>query len=735
MRASSFAPGAVIKIEDQRMILMNECLIDGERHWAVRDESGLLGYRAEAKLKYLYDVARTLVFVHEGESHSRTKGKGVRLVKELPEHERKRYLFRRGLIDEVARRYTAGCTSQIHSCVDRGGRTHAVTVLEKICADAAVKVGNEVYGEARSCSVASYYRYLDAYGDGSDPQKLVGEFDNRGNRDQIDRRVKTTITDVMAEKLEDAKYRKPIGSKPVLTMLEIMSEVKLRLDDLKLRSDKGRQPIAESNDPQSATASKSAKDPLRMPSRGTFYNLYGTFPAYDRTVARHGRTRTRAMYRRPGEAVPVDAPLSCLQFDETRLPFFVVHDVLRIPLGRPWLAWYLDEYSTAIPGFYLGFEPPGDLVIAATTKHACLMKGYVQQEYPDIDQPYLMGGIGRHFKYDNSLQAHAWSVSEMTTEMDVSYEFTRTRSPWEKGLVEGSFNVVNQTFLKEMPGYVLPYDQRIDGHDYDPSKHGVIGFRTLLWLWHHWLLTVYHPFAPRSGVGMSRNDRWLEGIRRVRPAFLDRSADLDLLFGIVREGTWCLDHRGVAFEGLYYYSDDVDFLRREEGASIKVRVKVNPLDLLWVFVWSNKFEAWVPAKAREVHYAAGLDLHTHKLLRRYANWLSGRDDVDAWLAAQFHLQHLIAESVTDALTVGISTKLARAMNISTAHLFRNMQHDGRLGVPQEPSADASPHRPQQTSGGVKPDSGDPGPSEQAAPSNKQRPTPQFKTDLSLGRVG
>lgn len=33
MRASSFAPGAVIKIEDQRLILINDCLIDDERHW------------------------------------------------------------------------------------------------------------------------------------------------------------------------------------------------------------------------------------------------------------------------------------------------------------------------------------------------------------------------------------------------------------------------------------------------------------------------------------------------------------------------------------------------------------------------------------------------------------------------------------------------------------------------------------------------------------------------------
>jgi hypothetical protein len=70
---------------------------------------------------------------------------------------------------------------------------------------------------------------------------------------------------------------------------------------------------------------------------------------------------------------------------------------------------------------------------------------------------------------------------------------------------------------------------------------------------------------------MSPDDRWLEGTRIIKPAFLDQSRDLDFLFGIVREGAWTLDHRGVIYEGLYYYSDGLDipeaYARRDpEGA-------------------------------------------------------------------------------------------------------------------------------------------------------------------------
>jgi hypothetical protein len=100
----------------------------------------------------------------------------------------------------------------------------------------------------------------------------------------------------------------------------------------------------------------------------------------------------------------------------------------------------------------MGFEPPGDLVIGAATRHACSMKAYVQQEYPDIDKPYIMGGIGRLLTFDNSLQAHANTIAAITLELDIACDFTPSRSPWVKGLVEGAFEIANKTFLQEMPG-------------------------------------------------------------------------------------------------------------------------------------------------------------------------------------------------------------------------------------------------------------------------------------------
>jgi hypothetical protein len=690
--------------------LVQECTLDCIPHWALRDENNILVHKPTAELKYLYDIKKTLDFVDVEAQPTPKKTARAQLIADLPDVQRKRHLFRRGLIDEVGRLASHGWTHQIHGYVERGGKRHPITILEHICSEAARTIGIKVYEKNKTCSVATYYRWLALYGDGSDPRTLDGDFGNRGYRNQIDDSVKALMKNVMAELLEEAKHRKKQGNKPLVTMREIMSRV---LDGIILL--------------------RKTNPDLPLPSRSSFYAVYNTFPAYNRDIARHGLSRTRALYRRPGQTTPVEAALSCLQFDETKLDFFVVDEERRIPLGRPWLAFYVDEYSTAIPGFYMGFDPPGDLVIGAATRHACSMKAYVQQEYPDIDKPYIMGGVGREFTFDNSLQAHGASIQAMALELDAAYKFTPSRSPWVKGLVEGAFEIGNKTFLQEMPGYVLPREYKVDKKDYDPAKNAVIGFRHLLWLWHHWL-TLFHSMAPQTGSRMSRNDRWLEGTRIIKPTFLDQSRNLDFLFGIVREGEWTLDHRGVIYEGLYYYSDGLDIFRHAYGATVKVRVKVNPLDLLFIHVWDKQEQLWIPAKAREEGYATGLSLHCHTLFRRHSDRLAGRDDLEGWVEAHADLQRLIRSALPDALSIGLQTKIARVMGIGTPYIFRNLQANGLIIAPPGAAPDL-PLNPLSTPTGNAAGRAqliNPLP-EAISSAQKQRPIPQFRSDLTLGQ--
>src|SRR5690606_3192672 len=153
------------------------------------------------------------------------------------------------------------------------------------------------------------------------------------------------------------------------------------------------------------------------------------------------------------DAQPLN-PLDFVQFDETRLPLMVIDEMLGIALGRPWLAWLVDVYTRGILGFYVGFEPPGDVVISTTFRHAFLFKSYIKDEYPDIKGEWLHSGISRFLTFDNSLQAHGRTIDTLCTDLDILWDYQPARCPWLKSEVEGSFATINQLLLREMPGSV-----------------------------------------------------------------------------------------------------------------------------------------------------------------------------------------------------------------------------------------------------------------------------------------
>jgi hypothetical protein len=543
-------------------------------------------------------------------------------------------------------------------------------VLQKLGHDEGIKI----YGKPKEVTRSSYYRWRKLLLQRSDQDDLEGDYSNRGRKNQLGRGVSALIRRVIAFEIESARYKALELGKPRLTFKSVAQSVLKALDAERL---------------------KRPSEKLRFPTESTLRKYWKEVPAYTRAIAMWGPTTARSMFRRP----PSDyeeplAPLSLCQFDETRLPLFVVDEIYLIPIGRPWLAWIVDVFTGGIVGFYLGFDPPSDLVISSTLRHACLFKTYMRTEYPDITAEYLMAGVPRFLTFDNSLHAHGTSIAIICGNLDILWDYQPPRMPWLKAHVEGTFEIANRTVLSEMPGFVLSRDL-VDRNDYNPQENACIGFRQLLWLIHRWIVEVYHVLPPETGCKIPPNVRWQQGIKIVEPGYIARSEDLDVLFGIVREGR-LLDHRGVSYAGLYYYSEEFDIFRRRHGASTKVRCKVDPLDLAQIYIWEPNEKLWLKGLALERDYARGLSLHLHNLLTALSNRLYGVNSLEHRLRARQVLQASIANAYRDATSIRNLSLAARAIGIGTHSIFNQLDTDGRLAPPARTirrDAAPSPHRP------------------------------------------
>lgn len=546
--------------------------------------------------------------------------------------------------------------SGMHARVAEDGAT-GPTLLKRALYIVSQALGEELgrpkKGDAYlPVSQATYYRWRRLAPDPDDTRALQGNFCARGRRNQIHPLVKKTIDRVIGRCLETAKDKKGVGRRPTLTLADLKADIDEELGRLR-----GSMPdVAEK---------------LAMPSDSTVYRAFLKFPAFDRAVAQLGLSRARRDYRFiRGHEKPTGA-YEIVEYDETRMPFFFVDEASGVPLGNGTLCVAIDVASQALAGFHISFEPFSDLTMMSTLRHACSLKGYVASSYPDIRNDWHQGGIIQCIALDNSKQAWGKTLLEVSTRLDCDKIWLPPRTPWFKPNVEGFFSLFERLLLEGLPGFNL--FGRFDHSDYDAEKSACIGLRTFTYIFHKWLLDVHHIRPLPEQGHLSPNELWELALKVSEPGLLDSQDELESLFGIVRDGS--VDHRGLLFRAIRYRSDDLQAFRSRSGSRKKVRFKFNPSDLMRVRVWDEGSSSWIAAEAEDPHYAKGLSLHVHDLVRRHTKDKNRVENAASLRQGLNELREMIAGAIPQ-MKAATGASIARFFGTGTQTLFSGMDRQG-----------------------------------------------------------
>ncbi len=652
-----FVTGREIAIDGQVLRLVDRIRVGGEEAWlAKRLKDGSTQTHSAAQMDELYVAGRLIAHDDEGErtqSQRETRARERRTPRDLLRPAaRERRDFRRSFLRMVQSRLPPGAVHAKLSAVDGAA---PMTVLQKVLAETSRELGR-----AKAVSPATYYRWMGLAPGELESRALDGDFSLRGAQSEAQSLVKQAALGEMQRLFDEAGDRRRTGGPPEVTMRAIRQATRTRLGVLRML--------------HPGLAGK-----IKDPCHASYHNWLKEIPAVTRAIALHGHVRTKQMFRFVRGHDRPEAAFDKVEYDETKLPFFFFDEDHAIPLGRATLCWFLDVYSHGVGGFYLGFEPASDLTMTSAMRHCCLPKTYVKHDYPGVENEWLMRGIPRRVVVDNSKPAWGKTAEALAHDLDMDWDFTPVRQPYLKPIVEGMFKILNTDLLREIPGFVLSRD--IDAQDYDPAVNGCLGIRHFLYILHKWLLDLYHS-RRQAWLGCSPNERYLEGTRNVEPGLIDRASDLEALFGVIRKGR--LDHRGVVYEGIRYRSDELQALRLRDGAIQTVDVKVNPSDLHRVHVLDRRERMWVPAAAERQSYAAGMSLHRHALIRKFATNKYNRRDEDILAQAQHDLSQLIRASYKDALSIQASAMMARALGVGTQNILGGIDHDGLLQAPTGP---------------------------------------------------
>lgn len=489
-------------------------------------------------------------------------------------------------------------------------------------------------------SVQTYYNWrklLDANGDIS---ALAGNYENRGRKPYLDPVTAIKVREALAKAVEVSKAQIHLGARGRITPKKIINMLREELPENKL------------------------------PSRSYVHKEIQKLPAYDRAVAQKGARAADNEFRMASRAERPTACLDSVEYDETRLKLVLVDEEFGIPLGTPYLSWYVDRYSDGPLGFYVGYEPMSDVSTMAALRHSCLPKSYIRKEYPEIAGS-ICAGIPRSLTFDNGLSQHGDTIQAVANDLSIDIRYAPPYRAWFKGAVEGMHETLNRLLLEDQAGYVLrPEDQP---SEYDPTVQACLGIRQFLRVLHHWIADRYMP-TPTGAFHRSPADKWVEGTAEVPPTFLASLSDADLVFGLLREGT--LDHRGVRYENLYYISENMAEYRRLHGVSVPVDVKVGPH--MGRIYWRGPDSVWHSADAVFYEYAWGRTLHNHKLVRRKSLQAFGDEGLTALLETDRLLKQMACAALPMQLGLKRQKRIARAFGVGTETLLANHLADGTL---------------------------------------------------------
>lgn len=469
----------------------------------------------------------------------------------------------------------------------------------------------EQIGDPTPPSATTLYRWHCRYRQANDSATLIPRFDRRGSR-QL--RQKDRVIELAVSAIEEAYRASPkAGANDVYILLKgkIQQENTHRIGD----------------------------SPLPVPSLRTVFRLLQRVESYDLAVLREGKTSADKRFRINKQGVKVSNILERVEGDHTPLDLFLICEKSFLPLGRPTVTLFKDNFSRMPMGYYLTFGAPSSAAVMGALRHAVLPKEKLEQAIPGlaIEHEWPCYGVMDALVLDNGLEFHGNDLESVAMDLGIRLQFCPKHSPQFKGAIERFFKTMNHFFVHQLPGTSMARLQ--ERGDYDPAKHAVLTLAEFKYVFEKWLLDIYAQTVHRS-IGVTPWAKWHEGQSR-RPLVLPSSIQaFERRIGLVTERS--LRRDGLWLNNIRYSGEALGPVLRKFGEGVRIRVLYNHEDLGDVQVWAPDSDEPITVQAVDYDYAKGLTSVQHDLIcAKLREEGAATEDRDARDRAKYELAQMI----------------------------------------------------------------------------------------------
>ncbi|QWT47188.1 Mu transposase C-terminal domain-containing protein [Azospira inquinata] len=349
---------------------------------------------------------------------------------------------------------------------------------------------------------------------------------------------------------------------------------------------------------------------LEAPHPNTVRNRIKQLNAYEKKKAREGGKAARDAYAAiKGKFPGADFPLSVVQVDHTPLDIVLVDDLYRLPIGRPWLTLLIDVFSRMVLGFYISFDPPGNLSLGLCLTHAFLPKEKWLAKQ-GIETAWPCWGIPRTIHADNAKEFRGNMLRNACKEYGIDLEWRPVATPHYGAHIERLLGTLN-TEIHAAPGTTFSNPKQKG--EYDANGQSAMSLSEFEKWFTILCVEAYHQ-RPHSQLGMPPIAKWQEGILGTKkkpgvgipPRITDElRLKLDLMPFEIRT----VQHYGIVWDHIEYQHDVLRrWINAPDPDAPKLKRKFlcrrDPRDISTIWFYDPEVQEYYPIPYRNTSHPA-----------------------------------------------------------------------------------------------------------------------------------
>ena len=330
---------------------------------------------------------------------------------------------------------------------------------------------------------------------------------------------------------------------------------------------------------------------------------------YGRTLRlRNGKSEYLSKFNPVSDSFNADFPLEIVQIDHTPLDIMVVDEIMRKPIGRPYITIALDIFSRMVYGFYVTLQDPS-FFSAGQALYMGIMPKNNYLESLGVEGSWSIYGIPKSMTIhlDNAAEFRGEGLKRFCQEFNIGIDFRPRGAPYYGGHIERVVKTMNMR-IHTLSG--TTFSNPKERGEYDSEAKAVFTLKELEKWIAEFIVNVYHKTI-HSELEMTPEKKYETGILGDEktagtglPDIIDREEAERIRISLLPPIERTIQKDGISFENIKYYHDILrKYIRIEDNNGKKRKtfvVRFDPRDISKIYFYEPELKMYFPVPYRNM---------------------------------------------------------------------------------------------------------------------------------------